>query len=255
MLVDEGGEQLGEGEDGVGDRAAGHAAVHRTVEGAHPHVDPGQAAQRVGEAGDADRPVAGVGEEQHVGAQVVGVGVEEPGEAGRADLLLALDQHLHVARRARRRCAATLAPRRRARPRRPCRRRCRGRRAGRRARPVRTARTTTARRSPPVARRGARTGARSARRGVASTRRRRTGSPPSTRELAHVVQAGVAQEVADRAGAVVDVADGGGIGADARDAHEGLEVVTRGVGVGARRVDRGLACGAGVHAAEARSRS
>ena len=72
--------------------------MHRAVEGAHPHVDPGEPAQRVGEAGHADRPVAGVGEEEHVGAQVVRVGVEERGEAGGADLLFALDQHLHVAR-------------------------------------------------------------------------------------------------------------------------------------------------------------
>ena len=48
--------------------------------------------------GHADRPVAGVGEEQHVGAERVGVRGEERGEAGRADLLLALDEHLHVAR-------------------------------------------------------------------------------------------------------------------------------------------------------------
>ena len=62
------------------------------------HVDAGEPTQGVGEPGRADRPVAGVGEEQHVGTAASSTCASRNGrEAGRADLLLALDQHLHVA--------------------------------------------------------------------------------------------------------------------------------------------------------------
>ena len=141
VLVDQRREHPGQAEHRIGHRAAGHAAVHRTVERADAHVDAGEPAQGVGEAGRADRPVAGVGEEQHVGAQRRrrarrgtrrGRAIRSPPRPRPAP---------SRCRAARPRCSARRAPRRRARPRPPCRRRCRGRRGGRRARGARTART------------------------------------------------------------------------------------------------------------------
>ena len=51
------------------------------------------------------REVRGVREHEHVGAQPLAVGAQELGEMQRADLLLALDEHLHVERQAARRVA------------------------------------------------------------------------------------------------------------------------------------------------------
>ena len=99
-------------------------------------------------AGHADVPVPGVGEHQHVGAQLVEVRVEERVQRRRADLLFALDQDAHVARQLARACRATRRPRARARRRPPCRRRCRARRAGRRVPRARTDRSPSSRRSP-----------------------------------------------------------------------------------------------------------
>ena len=59
-------------------------------------------------------------------------------------------------------------------------------------------------------------------------------------QLAHVVQARVAHEVGDRRRARVDVVEVRGVGADARDADEGLEVALRGVEVVARGGDRAV---------------
>ena len=97
-LVDERREQAGETRDRVGDRPAGHARVHRTVERAQLDVGRGEAAQRVRESRDADLPVARVREDEHVAAQLGAVRFEEREEGRRADLLLTLDQHAHVAR-------------------------------------------------------------------------------------------------------------------------------------------------------------
>ena len=63
-------------------------------------------------------------------------------------------------------------------------------------------------------------------------------------ELAHVVEPGVAHELGDGRRARVDVVEVIGVGADARDADQGLELALRGVEVLVRGCDRGV----GVHA-------
>ena len=82
--------------DGVGHRTAVHAAVHRVFQ--RPDLDQAvhQPTQRRGETGDAEAPVRGVREHQHVGAQHLPVLLEEPGQVLGARLLLALDEHLHA---------------------------------------------------------------------------------------------------------------------------------------------------------------
>ena len=56
-------------DQGVGHQAAPHARVDGVGEGADLDVGPDQAAQRGGEGGDADVPVAGVGDDDDVGAR------------------------------------------------------------------------------------------------------------------------------------------------------------------------------------------
>ena len=57
--------------DRVGHQAAPHAGVDAVAEGAHLDVGAHQAAQRGGQRRLADVPVAGVGDHDHVGAQLV----------------------------------------------------------------------------------------------------------------------------------------------------------------------------------------
>ena len=59
-------------------------------------VEPDQAAQAGGQGGDADVPVAAVGDHDHVGAELVEVLLQQRREAVGPDLLLALDEHHHV---------------------------------------------------------------------------------------------------------------------------------------------------------------
>ena len=103
VLVDQRREHPRQRHHGIGNRAAGHAGVHRPVERAQLDVGRGEAAERVGDAGHADLPVARVGEHEHVAAQLVEVLGEEAVQRRRPDLLFALDEHAHVARRGARR--------------------------------------------------------------------------------------------------------------------------------------------------------
>jgi hypothetical protein len=91
--VVQGRQQPAQGGERVGDRAAVRPAVHAVPQRAHLHRDVGTAAQRGGQRGDAGRPVDRVGEHEHVGTDPAGIGGEEPGQRGRADLLFALHQH------------------------------------------------------------------------------------------------------------------------------------------------------------------
>ena len=63
--------------------------------GERPHLDVGadQATERRRERGHADVPVAGVGDHDHVGAELVVVLAQQRDERVGADLLLALDEH------------------------------------------------------------------------------------------------------------------------------------------------------------------
>ena len=58
--------------------------------------DADDAPERVGEGGEAGLEVRGVGQDDHVGGQLLPVGLEERLQRRGPDLLLALDDHLHV---------------------------------------------------------------------------------------------------------------------------------------------------------------
>ena len=88
-----------QGHDRVGYQTAPHPGVDGVAEGPHLDVGPHQAAQRGRERGLADVPVAGVGDDDHVGAQLVVVLLEQRRQRVRADLLLALDEHHDVDRK------------------------------------------------------------------------------------------------------------------------------------------------------------
>ena len=248
VLVDQRGEHPRQPQHGIGDDATRHAAVHRAVERADAYVDAGQAPQRIGEPGRAHRPVAGVGQEQHVGAEGLGVRGQEAREAGGADLLLALDQDLDVAGE----LAGGVEP---------------GAHRGDVRDRTRLVVGAAAAEEP----------------AVALDRFERIGRPPldvaggldvvvrvqqhrggagSMRpfpddvrvtvvdpQLAHVVETGVTHEVGDRVAARVDVVVVHRVGADAGDADEILELVSGAGEVVAGGGDRGV----GVHAAEVRT--
>ena len=189
-------------------------------------VDAGEAPQRVGEAGRAHRPVAGVGEERARRTRSSSTcAARKAASVGRTDLLLALHQHLHVARELAR--GAQPGPHRgqRARPRPPCRRRCPDRRAGRRAR-----RGSNGSRRPPFDVAGRlhvvmRVEQHGRRVGTVRPLADDVGVPAVDPQLAHVVQARRrAMRSATACRARVDVVGVRGIGADARDAHERLEL-------------------------------
>ena len=82
--------------DRVGHQAAPHAGVDSVAQGAHLDVGADQAAQRRGERGLADVPVAGVGDHDDVGAQLVLVLLQQRRQGVGADLLLALDEEHDV---------------------------------------------------------------------------------------------------------------------------------------------------------------
>ena len=98
LVVVAGGDQAGERHQGVGDQAAPHPGVDGVGQGADLDVEADQAAQAGGQSGDADVPVAAVGDHDHVGAEIVEVLPEQRREAVGADLLLALDEHHDVDR-------------------------------------------------------------------------------------------------------------------------------------------------------------
>ena len=159
-VVVQAGDQAAERHQRVGDETAPHAGVDGVGEGADLDVEAHQAAQAGGEGGDADVPVAAVGDHDDVGAELVEVLLQQRGQAVGADLLLALDEHHDVDRQV---VAVRPAGRRGGRRCRPCRRRRRGRRAARRARSARTAGSPSRRGRSRAGRRGGRRAGRSAR--------------------------------------------------------------------------------------------
>ena len=98
VVVVQAGDEAGQRHQGVGDEAAPHAGVDGVGEGADLDVDADQAAQAGGQGGDADVPVAAVGDHDDVGAELVEVLLQQRREAVGADLLLALDEHHDVDR-------------------------------------------------------------------------------------------------------------------------------------------------------------
>ena len=82
---------------GVG-HGSTEAAVQRLMEALHLHVHLADAAELIGERGVTDVVVAGVGEHDEVRGHLRPVLLEEAAQVPRADLLLALDDELHVER-------------------------------------------------------------------------------------------------------------------------------------------------------------
>ena len=76
--------------------AAEHAGVHGVVQDLDLDGAVHQAAQAGGEGRDADLPVAGVGHDDHVGAQQFAVGFQERAERRGAGFLLALEEEGHA---------------------------------------------------------------------------------------------------------------------------------------------------------------
>ena len=89
-------EQAAEDPDGIRHGPAEVTAVDGPVEARHLDVHLHEAAQLPGDRRDAGREVVGVGEDHDVRVQLRAVALEEGRQAGRADLLLALDQELEV---------------------------------------------------------------------------------------------------------------------------------------------------------------
>src|SRR5262249_54215819 len=85
-----------QGDGRVRQGAAGHTAVDRDLGTLHVHLHGNDAAQRVGDAGQADLDVLGVANDDHVRLDALLVLLEEADEIGRADLFLPLHQHLDV---------------------------------------------------------------------------------------------------------------------------------------------------------------
>ena len=100
VRVVERGDEPDQGGDGVGHGAAEHPRVDAVVERRDRHDDPDQAAQGDGERRFADVPVAGVGEDDGVRAQLLAVPLEDGQQRVAADLLLALDEDRDADRRA-----------------------------------------------------------------------------------------------------------------------------------------------------------
>src|SRR5690606_29570290 len=86
--------EAAEGGDGVRVEAPEHAGVLGAVQGADLHDHRYQAAQGGGERRDTGVPVAGVGDDDDVGGEEVGVLLEEVRQVRRADLLLSFDEDL-----------------------------------------------------------------------------------------------------------------------------------------------------------------
>ena len=86
--------------DEQGRRVEHGAAEHAGVDGVVQDLDldgaVDQAAEAGGQRGDADLPVAGVGDDDHVGAQQFPVGFEEGAERRGAGFLLAFEEEGHA---------------------------------------------------------------------------------------------------------------------------------------------------------------
>ena len=96
LLVAQRREHADEGGEGVGRGAAEHAGVHRARQRPHRDHDLDHAPQGRRQARHADGEVPGVADEDHVGAEQVGVPRHEVFEAAVAELLGALADDLHV---------------------------------------------------------------------------------------------------------------------------------------------------------------
>ena len=94
--VVQGRDQAGEQGRGVQHGAAEHAGVDGVVQDLDLDGAVDQAAQARGEGGNADLPVAGVGHDDHVGAQQFLVGLQERAERRGAGFLLALEEEGHA---------------------------------------------------------------------------------------------------------------------------------------------------------------
>ena len=83
----------------IGQRTAEAAAVHGLVQHAHLDHARDHTTQRRRDRGDADTPVATVGDDHCVAAQTVALALEVAAEALRSRFLLALDEHRDTDRR------------------------------------------------------------------------------------------------------------------------------------------------------------
>ena len=92
VVVVEGGDQPGEQGRGVQHGPAEHAGVDGVVQDLDLDGAVDQAAEAGGERGDADLPVAGVGHDDHIGAQQFPVGFQERAERRGAGFLLPLEE-------------------------------------------------------------------------------------------------------------------------------------------------------------------
>ena len=90
------GQQDIQGQGRVGQGTAGHAAVDRQSAALDLDLHGDDAAQRIGDARQADLDVLGVADDDHVGLQAFLMLAEEAQQVLRADLFLALDEHLDV---------------------------------------------------------------------------------------------------------------------------------------------------------------
>ena len=98
QLVEQRGDEHRRNGDGVKQRAAESARVHRVVGNGHVDGHNRVAAQGRGNGWLADLPVRRVRHNDDVGGELILVGVEERGERRRTDLFLALDEHDDVDR-------------------------------------------------------------------------------------------------------------------------------------------------------------
>lgn len=100
VAVVKGAEELAENVGGVGDGAAEQAGVEvvRRAGELEEHVD--EAAQAVGDGGDAAGELVGVADDGDVGLEVVLVLLDEGGEVGAADFFFAFDEEGDVDGRA-----------------------------------------------------------------------------------------------------------------------------------------------------------
>ena len=95
-VVVQGGDEPGQERRGIQHGAAEHARVHGVVEDLDLDGAVDESAQARGQGGDADLPVAGVGDDDDVGPELVLIGLEEGAEGRRPGLLLALDEQGHA---------------------------------------------------------------------------------------------------------------------------------------------------------------
>ena len=93
LFIEERGDEHRGNRDGVEQRAAESARVHRVVGDGHVDGHNRVAAQRRGDGGLTDLPVRRVRHDDNVGGKLILMGVEERRERGRTDLFLALNEH------------------------------------------------------------------------------------------------------------------------------------------------------------------